>query len=46
MEEPRGAFIGAVTGKKVETGRIVPRFTRTYPKNLGERWNDLVNGIK
>jgi hypothetical protein len=36
MEETRGAFTGVVTNKKVETGGIVPHFTRTYPKNLGE----------
>jgi hypothetical protein len=35
MEETRGAFTDAVTGKIVETGRIVPRFTHTYLKNLG-----------
>jgi hypothetical protein len=36
VEETRGAFTGAVIGKKVETGGIVPRFTHTYPKNLDE----------
>jgi hypothetical protein len=45
IEEPRGTFTGAVTKKKVEIGGIVPRFTRTYPKNLEERWNGAVNGI-
>jgi hypothetical protein len=35
-EEMRGAFTGIVTGKKVETERIMPRSSRTYPENLGE----------
>jgi hypothetical protein len=36
MKKMRGAFTSAVTGKKVETGEIVPRFTHTYPENLVE----------
>jgi hydroxymethylglutaryl-CoA reductase len=46
----RGAFTGTVTGKKVETREIVPRFTHAYPENLVEverrsQWNGALNGI-
>jgi hypothetical protein len=36
VKKMRGGFTGAVTGKKVETEEIVPRFTHTYPENLVE----------
>jgi hypothetical protein len=50
VKKMRGAFTGAVTGKKVETREIMPCFTHTYPENHVEvechgQWNDALNGI-
>jgi hypothetical protein len=50
MKKTRGTFIGTVTGKNVETGEIMPRFTHTYPENFMEverrgQWNGVLNGI-